>query len=489
MPLPPQIARDNLRRLSERLRRRRARARETILYDLHQGVKSVEAQVHRQVEMVLSRLKEAPGSRYAFALTNSLLSQIPIAASLLPSLPSVGDGPSQVENPEDQKRIQERERHRAAAESLSNEFDSIALAGRPDRYIDSPPASSISPSSSSSQPEGEHQVSISRSGASEFLSASMHTSYSTAASQVLSAALPSFIPSMVAPLVCVFSYPAPSSSSLTMNPGDPESAQQQQQQKDFVFPWGLPNRPPPPYHSPLLRRVQTGQTEERLQQQQGHPPMSTTNSGIDVVHSKFWTQAEREALHLAATRFRLAGQWSKIREMMNLHRTDEEIEGEYVKLYGHRTGIKDYDEDEDDEIENQSGRDENRRKKGDRMEEDRFGSMDGDADDEAEFGGGTLFVKLGGSRRSMASHPHPHPPPPPPHYHHLQQPQQQQQRQLQQQQVQESSSTGALRTGYELQPIVDSQQRLVVIHEPTWMHKNDHMTDKQFALEEIPMRL
>ncbi|KAG0008819.1 hypothetical protein BGZ80_003017 [Entomortierella chlamydospora] len=366
--LPPRVAKENLERLRQRLQRRRARARETILVDLHQGVRSVEAEVHRQVEMVFSRLKEAPASKYAFALTNSFLAQIP--ATLSQSIS--GSGPTDVETSVAAER--KRNEDRITTERLSKEFDSIALTSHSER---SPQSRMIEIS------DEESRVSISRLGASEVLSASMHTSYSTACSQVLSAALPSFIPSMVAPLVCVFAYPGPLSAANPQaehtddrtGPKHHHHQQQQQQQqqqpsKELNLPWGSPGRSPFPSTT----------VDDRRQD----PKRQIPDPGILILDSRSWTQAEQEALYLAATRFHLSGQWSKIREMMNLHRTDEEIEVEYTRLYGHRED-KDTDNDEDED-------------------DLQVGAMDEDADDEAEIEINAVFMKFGGQRRQHQYH-------------------------------------------------------------------------------------
>ncbi|KAF9162952.1 hypothetical protein BGX20_001522 [Mortierella sp. AD010] len=363
--LPPRVAKENLERLRQRLQRRRARARETILVDLHQGVKSVEAEVHRQVEMVFSRLKGAPASRYAFALTNSFLAQIPTTLSQSIS----GSGPTGVETSAAAER--KRNEDRITTERLSKDFDSIALTSHSKR---SPQSRMIEIS------DEESRVSISRLGASEVLSASMHTSYSTACSQVLSAALPSFIPSMVAPLVCVFAYPGPLSAANPQaehtddrtGPKHQQQHQQQQQQpsKELNFPWGLPGRSPFPSTT----------VNDRHQD----PKHQIPDPGVLIPDSRSWTQAEQEALYLAATRFCLSGQWSKIREMMSLHRTDEEIEVEYTRLYGHR-GDKDTDIDEDED-------------------DQQVRAMDEDADDEAEIESNAMFMKFGGQRRQHRHH-------------------------------------------------------------------------------------
>ncbi|GJJ76062.1 hypothetical protein EMPS_08421 [Entomortierella parvispora] len=414
MAPPPRarhLARENLQQLAERIKRRRARARETILYDLHQGVKSVEAQVHKQVEMVLSRLKEAPGSRYAFALTHSFLSQIP---ALTYGGRSEGEGETtSVQNEEDngqsedQMKEDQQQQQQQQHADLEASFDAVALGC----------------DSGGAQKDGQRQLTISSSGASEVLSACLNTSYTTACSQVLNAALPSFIPSMVAPLVCVFSYPAPSTTA-------PRS-----ESKGFVYPWGLPGDGHPnksatapsslsPAETTPLDATATNHPEER----QGSPH-GTPDPGIVVLHKKSWTQAEREALYLAATRFRLQGQWSKIREMMNLHRTDKEIEAEYKKLYCPREdgALEEDDDDDSDVLEEMDEHDDEEsepvqgmQSSDSGMDEDqdsattttattrpnyrrrRAATTDGEADDEAETEP-IVFMKFGGThaRRSQ----------------------------------------------------------------------------------------
>ncbi|KAF9436676.1 hypothetical protein BGZ76_003312 [Entomortierella beljakovae] len=359
--LPPWVAKQNLERMRQRIQRRRARTRETILVDLHQGVKSVETEVHRKVEMVLSRLKEVPASKYAFAITNSFLSQIPsISNTLSPT--------SQISSPETKlnlmDKVAEGDEGKRSDRSPHVKLEPIAQeigSGNPHPHHDPEMVSSIN----------ENCVSLSRIGASEVLSASMRTSYTTACSQVLNAALPSFIPSMVAPLVCVFNYPVPlssSSSSSSSSTGYSSSTamsetQCQQSNRELSFPWGVPGRSP--YNS-----IKPSQDIQNQKQSSRIP-----SSGIVMLNSKSWTQSEREALYLAATRLRLDGQWSKIREMMCLQRTDQEIEAEYNRLYGHRCT--------DTNTEDESMGD----------------SMDEDADDEAEEGSSEVFMKFGGQRR------------------------------------------------------------------------------------------
>ncbi|KAG0217746.1 hypothetical protein BGX31_000150, partial [Mortierella sp. GBA43] len=487
VPLPREVARENLRQFSQRLQRRRARARDTILLDLHHGVKTVEAQVQRQVEMVMSRLREAPGSRYAFAITNTFLAQIPssLTGSLLQTTTTTttaagasSSSSSSSSSPSSSSLTSPdgRERDIKVEESLSIELDSIALDASP-RTPSSPSPSLSSASSSASSPKAnpvlvkqeqlDPPVSLSSTGASEVLSASMRADYSTACSQVLSAALPSFIPTMVAPLVCVFSYPVPPNGSAA-------ATGPYQQHKDVVFPWGLPDRP--------QATTSLSSVEE---------PFPVPDPGIILVRSNAWTQAEREALYLAATRFRLSGQWSKIREMMNLHRTDKEIEAEYMKLYGHRDDAEnddhDDDDDDDDDVDDHDHDNDpfQRRQRQRRypcghghghddetcsqlldkdraaaaaaakMQEDRFGSMDGDADDEAEP---AVFMRFGGGggRRSQ--------------WH-----------QQQQQGPQSASAVSA--SGYERPRVLDQPR------EPIRLHKKELMIDKRFMLEEIPMRL
>ncbi|KAG0086229.1 hypothetical protein BGZ92_008301 [Podila epicladia] len=289
---PQALAKENLRQLSQRIQRRRARARETILYDLHQGVKTVEAQVHKQVEMVLSRLKEAPGSRYAFALTNSFLAQIPatLSNSLLPSaISAVADSVVSQTNrslttmrgdmDEDDSESDEPQNGEGEEESdfygeSINHSHSKRIAHRRRRSRMSPPSpprtfgrpmhddedstSSLSPSNIMPHHHDHQsnplQMSLSSSGASEILAASQYHSFSNACSQVLNAALPSFLPSMVAPLVCVFSYPSPAAASSApenpIRPLDTTSSSsssrlnsEAKKEKDFVFPWGVPGAP------------------------------------------------------------------------------------------------------------------------------------------------------------------------------------------------------------------------------------------------------
>ncbi|KAF8946604.1 hypothetical protein BGZ52_008584, partial [Haplosporangium bisporale] len=379
---PQALAKENLRQLSQRIQRRRARARETILYDLHQGVKTVEAQVHKQVEMVMSRLKQAPGSRYAFALTNSFLAQIPatLSNSLLPSAISAvadsvasqtnrslttmrGDTEEDGSESDDQDGSEGEEeeesdflgnktnhspnrsvrRHRRSRMSPPSPPRSF---GRPVHDEDS--TSSLSPAlprhhghrDYQPNPSQMSQMSLSSSGASEILAASQYHSFSNACSQVLNAALPSFLPSMVAPLVCVFSYPSPTtttSSSVPENPVHPldtttSSSSSQpfsaaKKEKDLVFPWGVPGVPSSSIHPRTPRTPSTNPSTSSSSSSHADP-------GIVLLNSKAWTTAEREALYLAATRFRLQGQWAKIREHMNLHRTDDEIAAEYQRLYG-----------------------------------------------------------------------------------------------------------------------------------------------------------
>ncbi|KAG0055525.1 hypothetical protein BGZ83_008269 [Gryganskiella cystojenkinii] len=436
-PRARQLARENLLQLSERIRRRRARARETILYDLHQGVKSVEAQVHKQVEMVLSRLKDAPGSRYAFALTHSFLSQIPALTAYTGAYSEEGgDTRANAERQptselrghgEDLSTRRNQEDH-----DLESAFDDVALACSSHNGDDS----------EASKSEEKHSIAISRSGQSEVLSAYLSTSYSTACSQLLSAALPSFIPSMVAPLVCVFNYPAP-----------PMTASRSAD-KGFVYPWGLPDdgrlgqastvntsSSASPSVSPENVESNSSTLDHQQEADHQHPqikqeedPRVTPDPGILVLHSKSWTQAEREALYLAATRFRLQGQWSKIREMMNLHRTDKEIETEYKKLYCPREdGAIDEDDDDsevddrkmddDEELEamqgmqsSDSGMDEDQDRIHHGLSENhnnnstsrpnyrrrRAATTDGEADDEADHEP-IVFMKFGGThpRRSQ----------------------------------------------------------------------------------------
>ncbi|KAG0211151.1 hypothetical protein BGX28_008461 [Mortierella sp. GBA30] len=448
-PLPSaETAKENLKRLSQRIHQRRTRARETILYDLHQGVKTVEAQVHKQVDMVLSRLKDAPGSKYAFALTHTFLTQIPQALSntILPSaISAVADtvagrttnslttlrGRAGLDDEDDEDEDDEDEDDQENmdalddinyqpqmalmqchphqdpgwSQQLSHEFGTIALApssspcscgsgaksttkaAESSTHMESKEReATISEPTSGCSSSSEYEngtVSISSAGASEFLSASTHHNYSTAASQVLSAALPSFIPSMVAPIVCVFSYPSPPTTK-------PNSPSHSTPSSPSVF-GGSHGQP-----SPALTATE-GQTFAAMQQKR----ISTEDTrldkdleaaikadpGIAEVTSSAWTTAEREALFLAATRFRLRGQWSRVRAMMRLHRTDREIEAEYHRLYG--------EESEEDGDEDRQGSNDDLvaiKKESD--------ADDGDADDEAEA---TVFMRFGGRSRPPSS--------------------------------------------------------------------------------------
>ncbi|KAF8966700.1 hypothetical protein BGZ46_000334 [Entomortierella lignicola] len=365
--LPSRVAKENLERLNQRIQRRRARAHETLFVDLHQGVKNVEAGVHRQVGMVLSRLKEAHASKYAFALTNSFLAQIPVTLSSTPSVTAEGSSTlaPHEEQANDSRPVNMMSKDLMVSEYLSKEFDSITLdkqsglKQRPLQAAEEVETGKRSP------------LSISSSGASEVLSASMHTSYTTACSQVLSAALPSFIPSMVAPLVGVFSYPGPSTASNTSveNSNDRSTSKNSQQQlsKELNFPWGLPGCSSAHSTSP--------ENNHRILHHQDLEP-EVLDSGILICNSKPWTQAEREAVYLAVTRYHLLGQWSKIREMLNLHRTDEEIEAEYTKLYGHREGMTGISDDEDEKS---------------------LGDMDEDVDEESMIS--AVFMKIDGQQQ------------------------------------------------------------------------------------------
>ncbi|KAF9178391.1 hypothetical protein BGZ51_000157 [Haplosporangium sp. Z 767] len=446
-PLPTaEAARENLKRLSQRIHQRRTRTRETILYDLHQGVKSVEAQVHKQVDMVLSRLKDAPGSKYAFALTHTFLTQLPQALSntILPSaISAVADtvagrttnslttlrgraGLDEFDEEEEEDdddedefddldgmedlsyhqqmallRLHQQQQDLRLSQQLSSEFGTIALApSSPSSSAAGSGSESSSPTSSSlgrpdekdtiSNTDGYNQgpVLISSAGASELLAASSHHNYTIAASQVLNAALPSFIPSMVAPIVCVFSYPTPPASK-TNTPIH-----------------SSPSSPSSPNLASTVANNDAGPgriltiTQQSQQQRQQHRPEGydsglqaaiKTDPGIAEVTRSAWTTAEREALFLAATRFKLRGQWGKIREMMRLHRTDKEIEDEYQRLYG----------EDDDDVDSDHLEDRGMRSDEDLVPIKKESDVeDGDADDEAEP---TVFMKFGGHPRSQAS--------------------------------------------------------------------------------------
>ncbi|KAF9084232.1 hypothetical protein BGX23_010706 [Mortierella sp. AD031] len=462
-PVPSaEAAKENLKRLSQRLHQRRTRTRETILYDLHQGVKTVEAQVHKQVDMVLSRLKDAPGSKYAFALTHTFLTQIPQALSntILPSAISavadtvagrttnslttlrgrVGldefDEDDEDEDEEDDlddlDDIEElsyqqqmslmrwyQQQDSGVSQQLSSEFGTIALASSSSSSSSSCTGSCSSGSSSatetsSTSSSGQHHhsgdeglnthsegpkssgpVSISSEGASEFLTASTHHNYSITASQVLSAALPSFIPSMVAPIVCVFSYPSPPATKPNTpqqsTPSSPNFINLANDKDDAASgSTGSGSMEASSAMDPVHTVIKQGPLDEDMFLQRE----IKVDPGIVVVNSSAWTAAEREALFLAASRFRLHGQWSKIRHMMSLHRTDEEIENEYQRLYGENEDEEMPSGDEDDVLVP--------------IKQESDAEDDGDADDEAEP---AVFMRFGGHRRSSFSsttNPHQH---------------------------------------------------------------------------------
>ncbi|KAF9932206.1 hypothetical protein FBU30_008761 [Linnemannia zychae] len=456
-PLPTaEAAKENLKRLSQRLHQRRTRTRETILYDLHQGVKSVEAQVHKQVDMVLSRIKDAPGSKYAFALTHTFLTQIPQALSntILPSaISAVADtvagrttnslttlrgraGLDEFDedeeeddddedldelddieelSPQQQQALMRSYQHQdsGVSQQLSSEFGTIALASCKSATCSGSCSSGSSTSTegpsfstrpySGDESQGDScekeskpagHVAISKEGASEFLSASTHHNYTIAASQVLNAALPSFIPSMVAPIVCVFSYPSPPTTKPnTPNQSSPSPSILTMMKDSNNASSGLEpksmNESTPTAMEPLLANIkQEPVDDDELQRAIKIEP------GIVVVNSKTWTSAEREALFVAATRFRLHGQWSKIRQMMGLNRTEKEIEDEYQRLYG-----------EEDEVMLSGDEDEGlvSVKKESDIEDD------GDADDEAEP---AIFMTFGGQHPFASSRQHSHSPAP-----------------------------------------------------------------------------
>ncbi|KAF9942156.1 hypothetical protein BGZ67_002791 [Mortierella alpina] len=120
----------------------------------------------------------------------------------------------------------------------------------------------------------------------------------------------------------------------------------------------------------------------RPQRQNDEPSFKPDPSRV-IINDRAWTPDEKRALYLAATQSRLPHQWSKIRGMTNLHRSDQEIETEYQKLFGHRTnGPADEDEDEDEHKE----RDCLARQyyRGGYRPEGMDRDTDGDADDENE---------------------------------------------------------------------------------------------------------
>ncbi|KAH7052944.1 hypothetical protein BKA57DRAFT_436093 [Linnemannia elongata] len=508
------------------------------------GVKVVEAQVHRQVEMVLSRLKEAPASKYAFALTNSFLSQVIPPTSVTGSLlaqaanglfyQAESSSPSTASNyPQQQQEQQQQEadRSRSEAESLTNDFNSIALAG---------------------QVGTDRPSALAGLGDPNGLSTKVPPGVAAACTQILSAALPSFIPSMVAPLVCVFSYQTPAISSLASIPYTPypwsgaassssssssttvgtssssNAKVEEPARKEFVYPWGHPNEPyppPPPTFQPtpstpptFVPATQssasspsspTNDKSRKQQQQQSTTGAPHPDSGIVIVHSKTWTQHEREALYLAATRFRLSGQWSKIREMMNLHRTDAEIESEYKKLYAHRDPSDDaLLDDDDDDIENHYDARSSIIDAITHNQQSNFNSEEEkDADDETET---MIFMKFGGarsanqkrqqlqhlqSRRLHYDQLHLQPPVPQQELqHHQHQQHQAQQQNYHHQQQQQYQNNGA----FNVPPLHDTntpyqqqhqQQRLSNDPDPIRIFKKEFMIDKRFTLEEIPMRI
>ncbi|KAG0053575.1 hypothetical protein BGZ83_000859 [Gryganskiella cystojenkinii] len=429
-PLPSaDTAKENLKRLSQRIHQRRTRARETILFDLHQGVKTVEAQVHKQVDMVMSRLKDAPGSKYAFALTHTFLTQLPQALSntILPSAFSAvadtvasrttnsmttlrgaaGEDEYDEEEEEDEEenaddqddpdeyqqqasiRMQLPQQDSRLSLQLSSEFGTIALAKEPRTVLSQrSAASSITTFGNNNRDYNNSRhlqeaqllndirsggVSISSAGASEFLAASTQHNYSSAASQVLAAALPSFIPSMVAPIVCVFSYPSPPTTiPNSPNQSSPSSPNMPTAQV------GVRDRQES--DASVARNLREFSPSEDVTAARELKEAIKTDPAVAEVTATTWTKAEQEALFLVATRFRLRGQWSKIRQVMNLHRTETEIADEYRRLYG----------DED------SGSDEDMTSEGDDgdlVPVKREGNVeDGDADDEADV----VFMRFGG---------------------------------------------------------------------------------------------
>ncbi|CAO3566841.1 unnamed protein product [Mortierella alpina] len=104
--------------------------------------------------------------------------------------------------------------------------------------------------------------------------------------------------------------------------------------QEGACPWGMPDLPPP---SPYRRR----------RPQRHDEPSFKPDLGRITMNSKAWTPDEKRTLYLAATHSRLPHQWSKIRVMTNLHRSDQEIETEYLKLFEHRatTGPEDQNEE------------------------------------------------------------------------------------------------------------------------------------------------
>ena len=394
----------------------------------------MEAQVHKQVEMVLSKLKDTPGSKYAFALTHTFLTQLPNALSntILPSaisavadtvagrttnslttlrgrvaLDEYDDDEEDEEEDEDeelddledqeetihQQHIAASRHHRRQDSRVSqqfvSEFGTIDLASPttlPDFSAGSSTSSPSVLSSDSTNSPKTNGVTISSAGATEFLAASTQHNYSTAASQVLSAALPSFIPS----IVCAFSYPSPPASKPNspdqLIPPSPGALKGKGIASDSAL--GASAIDEQIYrYSPTIK-LEDGELKT-LQEAINYP-------AITAITSTSWTAAEREALYVAAARHGLRGQWSKIRQMMGLHRTDQEIEREYERLYG--------DNDDDDDDDNDSICDAEMRGVQDdddlvpiKKESD---VEDVDADDEAEA---SVSMRFGDSTRPLAS--------------------------------------------------------------------------------------
>ncbi|KAF8935684.1 hypothetical protein BGZ58_004859 [Dissophora ornata] len=496
--------------------------------------------------MVLSRLKDAPGSRYAFALTHTFLTQLPQALSntILPSAISAvadtvvgrttnslttlrgrtgldefdeeeeededeGYEDDELEDDLDEASYQQQtismrlhqQHDPRVSQQLSNEFGTIALASptmssasTSDCGNGSLSATESSAPSLSSPPiaHGHHgAVSISSAGASELLAASAYYNYSTTASQVLSASLPSFIPSMVAPIVCVFSYPTPPNSKTNspnqLTPSSPSLLiPPQSQSNDNIKGKGVDNGSAPGHF--LQAEMEDGDLQAGG---------IKANPAIAEVKSTAWTTAEREALFLAAARFKFQGQWSKIRQMMGLHRTDKEIEDEYQRLYGEN------DDDDDVEVEVEEEEEEQMRygqgqgqvqsqihdeemtqcnvDDNDLVPIKQESEEDGDADDEAEatvfmrFGGGACSQRLPVSDATMSSklmdisslpatasrrrHSHHH------HHHHR----------LERHHHHRRYDDKSILRGLNEKPL-----RIV---------KKEFMVDKRFTLEEIPVRL
>ncbi|KAK3810376.1 MAG: hypothetical protein J3Q66DRAFT_352914 [Benniella sp.] len=196
---------------------------------------------------------------------------------------------------------------------------------------------------------------------------------------------------MVAPIVCAFSYPSPpaskSNSPDQLTPPSPGALKGKGIASDSALGASTMNEQIYRY-SPTIK-LEDGE-HKTLQE-------AISNPAIAAITSTSWTAAEREALYVAVARHGLRGQWSKIRQMVGLHRTDQEIEREYERLYG------DNDDGDDD---NDSICDAEMRGVEDGDDDDlvpikKESDVEGvDADDEAEA---SVSMRFGDSTRPPAS--------------------------------------------------------------------------------------